>query len=360
MATKEGKIRKELIDTALAAANKPMPARKRGEDETTFLTRLHFAIAGDISDKQWEGLSEEAQDWNNAMADALDHKTEMPSFSDEEPEPEPVAAPAPAAGRRRGTAATTGATGMEKFEPKVGAPVIVTTKRGKTSRGIIVELTDVDIVINEKGEDGEKEADEEFVLANVTIQPQPPALDPKAAVQEEPDENEPPNVGDTVQVTTARDAIKMGVVIEINLEADLLVIKDATGNEQEFSIQRLKNCVVKTRGNVKAAPAVDKGNPPPPTPAPAPAPAASGRRRGAAAAPAPAPAAGGDGDEDGGKVGVGSVIRETLVDNPDASMEDVEKALKKAGVSYRDVTLKVSYKATKQTVDAVLKKHGKK
>ena len=357
--------------------------QKRGESDVDFLTRVHLQVADQEATTQetWDSLSEDAQDWNNAMADALNTNTELPKFKDEEEAPEPAKTP----GRRAGKtpAANTdakeppqisptatpeaGARGMEKFEPKVGAPVIVTTKRGKVSRGIVVELTDDEIVINEKGEDGEKEADEEFVLANVTVQPQPPSLGATPKEQEDVDPHTPPEVGDTVQVTTARDTVKMGTVVEINIEGDLLVIKDTTGVESEHSIKRLKNCEVKLRAAQanRPAPAPAAGNPAPapkkaaeaPTAPPAAAPAA-GRRRGAAAA-APAAATGGDDDEEGGRAGVGSVVRDTLVHNPNATMEEVEKALTKAGVAFRPVTLKVAYNATKQTVQATIKHHGK-
>jgi hypothetical protein len=334
-------IRDELVKTS-----KLTP--KRDESEDAFLTRVHYAIAGAITDAEWEALSKDAQKWNNDAADAIDAKTALPAFIDAvDDTPAPAPAPAPATSRRRGAPAA----GMEVFVPKVGAPVIVTTKGGMAVEGFIVELGSDYVVINPDGEDGDKSKDRDFDLPDATITPQAPKNASPNAPEPEPDIPEP-EVGDTVSVTNSRDKVFVGNVIKLDVDKDILVIKDVAGTDHEFSIGRLKDFTVKVKGKSGAVPAPAAA----PTPAPAPTPAA-GRGRKAAAAPTPAADAAA-GDDDGGRVTVSSVIRDTLVDNPKATQEDVEKNLTRLKVPFSPVTVRVSFRAVQSTVEAMVKKYG--
>lgn len=317
--------------------------QKRGQSEADFLTLVALQVADgkQTTEEQWGSLSEAAQDWNNEANDAIDAKAALPPFPDEA-----EAATPPPATRRRGAA--TAEPAPKPYEPKVGDLVAVKTKRGKETTGYITDLGgDGSMLINPKA-DGPETDDEEFMLDNVTITHIEKETTAAAApAAEEQVDRDPPEAGDTVQVVTARDKTIMGNVIEINLDSDLLVLKDTEGAEHELSIKRLKNCVVK----VRAAKGATKAAPPPPAAAPAP---AAGRRRGAA--PAAAPAAATEPEE---RVGVGSIIRDVIVENPNATVEDCEKALKAAKVDYREPTLRVSYQSTKKIVAACLKKYGK-
>lgn len=322
---------------ALITASKLSP--KRGETDEEFMTRVHYEIAGGISEEAWNGLPSEAQDWNNAAAVTIDNKKPLPPFADMTEE-----AAAPASSRRRGGAA---AAAPAVYEPKLGDSVTVTTKRGGVKTGVIVELSSDEIVINAKGEDGEKEDDQDFVRANVIVTQVGGAA---AAADDEPAGPMDPEIGDTVQVVTSRDKTIMGTVIELDMEADTLVLKDPSGADHELVPSRLKSMVVKHRPGVGSATATANTatkEAPPPAPAPA------GRRRGAAAAPAAAAPA-----DDEPKVNVGSVIRDVIVANPNATQEDCEKALNAAKVTFSPVTVRVAHKQTQLAVKQTMAKHG--
>lgn len=72
------KIEKELLE---ASNLKP----KKNEDSQAYRTRLCRAVAK-ISDDAWEGLSSEAQGWNNDAAEALKNSKDIADFPDAEEE----------------------------------------------------------------------------------------------------------------------------------------------------------------------------------------------------------------------------------------------------------------------------------
>lgn len=85
---RESKIEKELLElTAL----KP----KKKEERQEYLSRL-MRVVSKLPDPDWEGLTTEAQDWNNAAADAVTNEDEIQEFPDyveieeDVPEEEPV------------------------------------------------------------------------------------------------------------------------------------------------------------------------------------------------------------------------------------------------------------------------------
>lgn len=76
-------IEKELL--AVSKIKKKVP----GEDHQKYLTRLMKAVSK-IKDDDWEQLSEEAQNWNNAAAEAHKGGHKLENFPDYEgPEIEP-------------------------------------------------------------------------------------------------------------------------------------------------------------------------------------------------------------------------------------------------------------------------------
>lgn len=337
------------IRDAMVAASKLTP--KRGESDEEFITRVHYVVGSELPDAEWKALPGDVQDFNNVLAEAIDNKQPLPPFPDEVADTKP-------AGRRRGAA---GATGVETFVPSIGAPVIITTKRGQTKTGIIVELTDTEVVINKKGDDGEKADDEEFTLANVTITAAPPVLNQASANEqaEAGKEDEPgvPQIGDTITVITARDRTITGNVMEIDESTDMLVLKDAAGADHELTISRLKSTVIKVRAKPVAGAAGAAAGPANKLGVADPVAPTTNRRRGAPAAdkkaadkPADKPAE----DTAAEKPNVGSIIRSVLVENPDATQDECEAALKKAGLPFSPVTVRVAYNTTQLTVKATI------
>lgn len=70
----ESKIEQELL---AATGVKP----KKNEDQQAYLTRLMRAVAK-LKDPEWEGLSTDAQEWNNGAAEAHKAGDEIADFPD--------------------------------------------------------------------------------------------------------------------------------------------------------------------------------------------------------------------------------------------------------------------------------------
>lgn len=310
-------IRKELMEAAAIT-------QKRGESDADFLVRLNVAISSEITEDQWNKLSEKAQDWNNDASDAITAGKSLPSFPDEEVAPASTS-------RRRGAAADPAPEAPAKYEPKVGEDVVFTSARGKVSEGIVVEVgADGVIIINKGGEKGDQADDVECDLEKGTmalvVKQEPTSTSRRrgsGSGDAAPATKKDPEVGDTIEVVTARDKVIVGNV-EV-LDKDDLVIKDAAGTEHELTRSKLKSLIVKVDNSKGGA-----------------APAASGRR-GSAAAPAA---------EEKGKrssnpagVSVGQRINEMVVDDPKATVEAIDAALKKEGLDFRENTLKMTYAA---------------
>lgn len=322
-------IKQELMQ---AAEIKP----KDGETEDAFLARLVTRIGSEIDTEQWDKLSAAAQDWNNLGSDAIDAQKPFPPFPDAEV--------APSSSRRRGAAATPpAAPAPAPFVPKVGAAVTITTKRGKVETGVIVELTADEVIINANGEDGAKEDDKEFALANVTIEPVGVQAASTAASPAAPEPKEPKTaeVGDTVEAVTARDKILVGNILVI--DGDDLVLVDASGAEHELLKSKLKSIVVKVKNaksGMTSAPA-----------APA-APESTGRRgRSAAASPPAADTKPEEGKRTrssnaGAAQTLGGRIRELICDNPAVTAEQVQATLTKENYQFAETSVRMIHKDT--------------
>jgi ribosome maturation factor RimP len=299
---------------------------KRGEDRQDFLARLMKGVA-DLNDKQWDGLSQAAQDWFNDAADAKNAKAKtLPDFPDAEAEE------APAKSSRRGAAKEEAAPA----KPKVGVVAKITTKRGKSSTGTIVEIDD-DVVVIKMGDGTEEEFDRTRVESIEC------AGGGKEEAQDEP-EGPSFKVGSEVTVLTKRGKSATGKIVEMD---DELLVLDVDGKDEEFNRERIESItVVGGKATGKKAKADEEEA------------TAKSSRRGAAKDDAA------DAKEDGEKkrstnapgVSVGTRIKEIIADDLDATEEQVGKILKKEGIEYRENTLKLNYVDCHKFIEILKKK----
>jgi hypothetical protein len=141
-------------------------------------------------------------------------------------------------------------------------------------------------------------------------------------------------VGDTVTLTTKRDKVYTGEVVE--LDEKIVVIKSADG-EDEFDIDRVKEI------KVHAARAAESSN---------------GRRRSSEEPKdekkEDAPTGGRTRASNGG-VSVSQRITELIIADMDAKVEDIGKSLKKEGIEFKENTLGLNYTATHKIIDSLKK-----
>lgn len=300
------------IQNELQAATKV--TMKRGESFQDYAKRLVLAVQ-DLSDKEWDALSEPAQDWFNDAGDAINAKQDVKDFPDAEPD---EAQAEETTTRRRRRAAAEEET-PAAYAPKAGDKVTATTKRGKVYSGEVVELDGNVVVID----DGKEELELDGKTTTFVLE----GGEQGAAEEDGPRD---PQVGDTVTVTTKRGKVHTGNVIE--MDDDVLVIKDAAGEEQEFNRDRVESIVVKV-SNAKDTKDAEEPK--------------SSRRRASTSDAKQEPAAGDDGKKtrarNGGGVSVGTRIKELILDNLDAPQEAIEKLLKKEGLQFSDATLNMIY-----------------
>ena len=292
---------------------------KRGEDHQEFLTRLVKATA-ELSDKEWDGLSKEAQDWYNDAADAKNAKAKtLPDFPDYPKDEEEEEAPK----TRRGSKA--GKEEAAPAKPKVGMAAKVVTKRGKELTGHIVEIDDEVLVL--KLGNGEEEELSRDRLESITVLTEGKV---KAA---EPEETDPIKVGATVKLTTKRGKEVTGKIVELD---DDVVVLDVDGNDEEFSRDRVEGMVIvggKSKGKAVDADTEEK---------------APKTRRGSKADADEAEEAGDSKPKRSSNAGVsvGQRIREIMCDDLSVTEEEVSKQMKKEGLEFRDTSLKMIFKDT--------------
>lgn len=289
----------------------------RGEDRQDLIKRIMKGVTG-LNDKEWGGLTVAEQDWFNEAADAQNAKKKvLPDFPDLEDEK----------GQEEEKPTTRRRGGSDKEEakadvkPKVGVVAKVTTKRGKTATGKIVELDD-DVVVLKMGDGSE----EEFARDRVE------SIEVAGSEAAEEEAADPVKVGVEVILTTKRGKEVTGKIVE--MDGDLIVI-DVDGKDEEFSRDRVES--IKP---VKAK--------------------AASTRRGASK------------DEDKGDEGdtkpkrssnpagvsVGGRIRELMCEDTEITEAEVGKVLTKEGLEFRDPTLKMIFKDT-SAVFELLKKNKK-
>lgn len=293
---------KSAIMAVLAAATKL--SMKDGEDITKYQGRL-IAAVGDLPDDAWNALGRPAQDWYNEAADALNDGKDIPAFPDAEDD-----APPERTSRRR-----TAAPEPTAAEPKVGDAVEILTKRGKTVSGTITEIDDEVVVL-----DGDNEVDRSRIeTIAVTGASAEAGGDDEPAIAE-------PKVGDSIVAVTKRGKTKEGKVVEV--EDGLVVIKDAAGEEEELDVDKLES--------LKIVEAVATETKPSRRGASAPAPTEKESTKTEGKAPrATAKANGG--------ISATGRMRELIVDDLDATEEQINKLMKKEGLQFKDNTLALVY-----------------
>jgi len=303
---------------------------KSKPNETPEEQRRRIVLATqDLSDAAWDGLSTEAKDWFNTAIDDMNAKKAPAPFPDAEPE-------APA-GRRRATAKVDDEP-EGPSDPVKGDKVVVTNARDKTFTGEVIDIDDDTIVL--KCDDGEEREFTRDKLKSCTVAPATKAkADAKPARRRDDDDDadEAPAtpalaVGSVVSVTNARDKTYKGEVVA--LDDDTIVLKCDDGEEREFTRAKLKDCtpeVTKAAAKKAAGKAEPKSKPDDD------APAKRTVNKG---------------------VSVGQRIRELVVADITATVEDVCASLKKEGLEFREQTVQMTYADTHKVV--TLLKEAKK
>lgn len=301
------KIQKELCDAAEVDT-------KRGEDRQDFLLRLALAV-NKLPDSEWTKLGKEAQNWVNEASDAANAKKDLPEMPDAEKAAEP--------GRRR-----VSGDDAKTYEPKVKDDVKVTTKRGKLITGKIVEMDKEVVVLKTPAGDEEELARDRIEK----IEPLGGGADP---AEEGPRD---PKVGDTVTVTTKRGKVVTGEVVEIDSGDEGMVALKVNGEVEEFDKSRVES--IKIEGGRKSE-------------------SASSGRRAASDDKEKDKEPEGDGKRtraSNAGVSVGMRIRELIIDNMDAKVEDIGKLLKKENLEFRENTLALNYAEAHKMLELLKKK----
>ena len=341
----------------------------------------------ELSDEDWAKLSAQSQAWFNEAVDAMNDNKDIPAFPDAAEEKKVT---------RRGAAK---ATEPAAWVPQAGEQVVVTTKRNKVFEGEFLELDGDTAVVLIGDEEMEFTADR--VLSMVPAKSE--SGKPDAGADKEP------QVGDSVTLTTKRNAVIEGIIVEIT---DEVVVLDVDGKEAEYERARVTSIVVHpsegagaadepqvgdvvrvvTKRNkevfgtvaefdgdimvidqgklgelevdmttakeitvtAKAGKPAARGRREPAAPT-TPAPAAARSTRGAAATAPAAKEKGKTTKADNGGVSVGARMREVICENPDLMVEAISKLLEKENLSFKEATLKIVFKDV-QTVIALLKK----
>lgn len=307
------------IQAELAKATGVNPEQGQSIIDPAYMKKLVRAVAN-LSDKDWDALSGPAQEHHNAAADAANAKKDIPNFPD-------YVEPEEAAPRRRRAAAEDDAPAAKAYKPAKGDEVEIVTSRDKVVVGKVVDPDDAgDLVLLV---DGEEIGYGLAKLKSITQKnaPEPEADKPRhrrAAEDDDAPAKAEPEVGDTVEVENSRGTKKLGNIVE--MDSEVLVIKDAAGEEIEYAREKVKSIVVKVknakpasaRGRVKAGDD-DKGD--------------------TKKDDKPARV----GKEANGGVSVTTRLRELMCEDPlnPLSLEDLGKAIKKEGLACNDSTMKM-------------------
>lgn len=310
--------------------------QEKGEKRPEWLARL-LKATGKLADNAWEALSEKAQDWYNANADARNKAKkadeEIPDcteFPDAEQEEERSSRrrtsdddEAPARGKGKEEKPS-----VEKLEE--GQRVKITTKRGAEYTGKVVENNAKKeyVVVADEESGKEKEVDYDKVDALEVFHGD-------AGKEEKGGGDAEPAVGDEVEITTKRGKTIKCTILE--LTDDEIVFedkegKDDIGRDRVESIKVLKKgkAAAKEEPKSKGKDDGDKGS-------------SKGKDEGEKTRSKNEPG-----------VSVGQVITELICDDMKASEEDIGKLLKKKSIECKENTLHLNYVATHKVL-AVLK-----
>lgn len=301
------------IQKMLAYATEIEPSKRANETITdqAYLMRLALGVQK-LSNEDWDKLDSAAKDWFNKAADSIESKSDIHAFPDIPQAEEPST-------RRRGAAAEPGAAPFTSKDAKKGDAVVVTTKRGRTIEGKVVEADDQGLVL-EDGEGKDVELDHDKI-ESIKLAGGKAAADPVV-----PDVAQ---VGDTVQVTTKRGKVVMGNIKELT-DKDIVLV-DVAGEIHEFDLDRLDGGIT-----VKAkAPAGGRGRG-------ASEAKAEVKSNGATSAADPAKTPRASTAANGG-VSVTGRIRELIADDLTSTKEAISAQMKKDGLEFKQATLDLTY-----------------
>lgn len=292
---------------------------KRSETRQEFLLRLALAC-NKLPDSVWDKLSRDAQNWVNNASDAANGKKTLPDFPDAVKEEEPTST------RRRVSAEEPKTAGTADYEPKLKDDVRITTKRDQVKTGKIVEMDEEVIVIKTPA------GYEEDVIRDRIAKIEPLS---GGKAKEEDEGPRDPKVGDLVTLTTKRDKVVTGDVVEIT---DELITLKVNGVVEDYMKDRVAS--IKIEGGRKAEAGTSRRS------------ADKGETKT-------------DTKEEGTRtrstnsgVSVGTRIKELLIEDASMTLDEVGKALKKEGLEFRDATLSLNYSDVTKFLE-MLKKAGK-
>lgn len=304
------------IQQALAKATEVEPKKDETIVDQSYMKRLALAV-GELSDKDWDKLDGDQQDWTNAAADNINAKKDVEVYAD-------YVKPAeePSTRRRRAAADDESPAASASYTPKKGDKVKATTKRGKVYEGTVVDPDDNGELVLDDGKE-ELGIGLDGLTIEQVVEAEPTSRRRKAA--EEPEPPAEPEVSDTVEIKTKRGKIVVGNVVEIDEKT--VVIKDTAGEEEEFDIDRLESITVKVKNAGKKA-AAGKADPEP----------AKGKKDEPEAGKRTKTTK----DENGG-VSVTTRARELMVENLDADKDKIIGMLKKEGLEFKENTIQLIY-----------------
>lgn len=304
---------------------------KKGEARAEYLARLMKGIAG-LDDKGWDGLSEEAQNWYNDNAEAR-NKAKKAGKDVPEPTDFPDAKAAEAEepkSRRRSSDDEDEPKGSKKAAPSLdaleeGQRFKITTKRGKTIEGTVVENNAKKEFLAYKDGDGEEDEIDYSKVESLEAFHGDAGKDDGAGDAE-------PSVGDEVKLTTKRGKVFKGRITE--LSDDEVVIATDDGPE-DFARDRVETIEVtsKAKAGAKAEKKAAKEEEEPRR-------AAKEEKKGKE-----------EKEDDAGRtrsknpdgVSIGTVIKELIAENQDASEKEIGKMLEKKGLEFKENTLKLNF-----------------
>lgn len=234
-------VSKIMAELLVAAA--VVPAKGEALDD---YAKKMCAVIQDLPEKEWDKLSPKAQDYFNDVATALNKKKSAPEPPDAQWEDEEEAQ---SSGRTRtrvrasDEGGSEAATQQAQYKPKRKDVVELKTSRGRVVTGTIVEVDDKEVVLDVGGKD------EDFDLGRleyIKLAGDGPGADAGGGAADDG----PPQVGDTLQITTKRGKVSVGVVQQI--DDTEVVIKTVSGEVEDYAIDRLDKMEVKVRGKAAA------------------------------------------------------------------------------------------------------------
>lgn len=292
--------------------------QEKGESDQAYWKALAKKL-NQLDDATFTAMSAPAQDWFNLMADAVEANEDIKNFPDAQEE----------TSRRRRNVEDDADKKTSAYEPKKGDKINITTKRGKEIKSVeFVEIEDGKLIVYR---DNEGLADTPFdgaVMTSAEV-PKEETSRRRSVSDDEPKGPVDPKVGDTLEVTNKRGKIYVGVLKEDTEDAIVLKLVDDTLEDIDKS--RIEKIVIKHSPKADNAKTDDKP---------------SGRRS----------AAKDDGEkkkttkDDNGGEAISAIVAGYVLDDLDATDDDIQKKMTKNGVVFRDVTATLNYKQTHKLI----------